>query len=57
MFAQENPKQPSSGETIIIAVVIATVTAITTGLVGWGLQELKDKFGSKPQEKEESDDT
>lgn len=56
MFSQEDPKQPSRTETVVIAVVIATVTAFTTGLVGWGIQELKDKFGSKPQQKDKSND-
>jgi hypothetical protein len=51
MFAQDEPKQPSAREQIGIAVAIAALSALTTGLIGWGVDELKKKFGSKTEEK------
>lgn len=45
----QDPKQPGRGEQIGIAVAIATLSAITTGLVGWAIHELREKYGSKPE--------
>lgn len=51
MFHHENPKGPSAREQIGIAVAIATLSALTTSLISWGVEELKKKYGSKPEEK------
>ena len=52
MFSQDDPKGPSVREQIGIAGAIATLSALTTSLVGWGVEELKKKFASKPEEKQ-----
>jgi len=44
----DGPKGPSRVEQVGIAVAIATLAAFTTSLVGWGVAELRNKFGSKP---------
>jgi len=51
MFAQDDPKQPSKGEQIALAVAIAALSTLASGLVSWGVEELKHRFGSKPEEK------
>ena len=56
MFAQDDPKQPSRGEQIGMAVAIAALSALATGLVSWGVEELKHRFGSKPEEQEDNKD-
>lgn len=48
MFAQD-PKPPSKGEQIALAVAIAGLSALTTGLITWGVEELKHRFGSKKE--------
>jgi len=45
----DGPKGPTRVEQIGIAVAIATLASLTTGLVGWGVSELRAKFGSKPK--------
>lgn len=54
MFAQDDPKQPSRGEQIGMAVAIAALSALATGLVSWGVEELRHRFGTRPKE-EKSD--
>lgn len=56
MFAQDDPKQPSKGEQIALAVAIAALSTLASGLISWGVEELKHRFGSKPDEKEEKSD-
>lgn len=51
MFAQDDPKQPSRGEQIGMAVAIAALSTLASGLISWGIEELKHRFGSKPEEK------
>jgi hypothetical protein len=54
MFAQD-PKQPSKREQIAMAVTIAALSALATGLVSWGVEELKQRFGTKPKEQDKKD--
>lgn len=54
MFAQD-PKQPSKGEQIAMAVTIAALSTLASGLVSWGIEELKHRFGSKPKEQDKKD--
>ncbi len=49
MFAQD--PNPTPRQQIGIAVAIAALSALSTGLIGWGIEELKKKYGSKPEEK------
>lgn len=52
MFAQEDPKQPGKREQIVMAVTIAALSTLASGLVHWGIEELKLCFGSKPKEQD-----
>jgi hypothetical protein len=52
MFAQDDPKPPSRREQIGMAVTIAALSALATGLVSWGVEELKHRFGSKEKDKD-----
>lgn len=57
MFAQEDPKQPSKREQIVMAVTIAALSTLASGLISWGVEELKHRFGSKPKEQDNKDAT
>lgn len=43
-------KGPSKGEQIGMAVAIAALSTLASGLVAWGVQELQHAFGSKPKD-------
>jgi len=47
---EDAPPPPSPKEQIVVAVVIAGLSALATGLITWGVDELKQRFGSKPKE-------
>lgn len=51
----QDPKNPSKGEQIAMAVAIAALSTLASGLVSWGVEELRSRFGSKA--KDEKDDT
>jgi hypothetical protein len=55
MFAQDDPKQPDKREQIVMAVTIAALSTLASGLVAWGVEELKHRFGSKPKEQDKTD--
>ena len=44
---------PTPKERIIEAVVVSVLVAAFTGLVTWGIDELKKKYGSKEEKEEE----
>lgn len=46
MLHQDNP---GPKEQITVAVAIAALSALATGLITWGVDELRQKFGSKPK--------
>lgn len=48
MLVQDN-KPPSAGQQIAVAVTIAALSALCANLIGWGVEEMKRKFGSKPE--------
>lgn len=52
MFAQEDPKQPSRREQIMLAVTVAALSTLASGLVSWGVEELKLRFGSKTKKED-----
>ncbi len=54
MLYEQDPKQPSRGEQIAIAVAIAGLSTLVSGLVNWGIQELQSKYGSKPEKDKQS---
>lgn len=56
MFAQD-PKQPTKREQVVLAVTIAALSTLASGLVSWGIEELKLRFGSKPKEQDKKDVT
>lgn len=47
----DEPKPPKMGEQIAMAVTIAALSALVSGLVSWGVDELRIKFGTKEPEK------
>lgn len=51
----QDPKNPSRGETIVIAVAIAALSTLASGLVSWGVDELRSRFGSKPKDEDKKD--
>jgi hypothetical protein len=51
----QDPKGPSRGEQIAIAVAIAGLSTLVSGLVGWGVEELRSRFGSKPKTEDKKD--
>lgn len=40
-----------------VAVAIAALTALTTKLVEWGVDELRDRYGTKPKAPEQKSPT
>lgn len=44
-------KPPKVGEQIAVAVAIAALSALVSGLVTWGVDELRHRFGTKEPEK------
>ena len=46
-----DPKAPGRGEQIGMAVAIAALSTLCAGLIGWGVAELRQKFGSKEPDK------
>lgn len=56
MFAQD-PKEPSKREQIAMAVTIAALSTLASGLVSWGVEELKLRFGTKPKEQDKKNVT
>ena len=54
---QEDPAPPKDGASkeILKAVAIAGLSAVVTGFVAWGIDELKARFGNKPDDSSEDD--
>lgn len=52
MLYEQDPKGPSRVEQIGMAVAIAGLTSLVSGLINWGIQELQLKYGTKPKEKD-----
>ncbi len=50
--ANDDPKGPSRKEQIGMAVAIAGLSCLVSGLVNWGIHELQLRFGTKPKEPE-----
>lgn len=50
MLIQDN-KPPSAREQIAVAVTIAALSALCVNLITWGVEEMKHKFGTKPEKK------
>lgn len=46
-FVLNDPKAPGKGEQIAMAVTIAALSTLCASLIGWGVAELRQKFGSK----------
>lgn len=50
-----NEGGPSRREQIGMAVAIAGLSTLVSGLVHWGIQELQVRFGTKPETPEKND--
>jgi hypothetical protein len=49
MLIQDKP--PGPREQIAVAVTIAALSALCVNLITWGVEEMKHKFGTKPEKK------
>jgi len=52
MLYEDKPKTPTKVEQVGLAVAIAGLSTLVSGLVQWGIQELQLKYGTKPKEKD-----
>lgn len=53
----DDPKPPpSEGRTLAIAVVTALCTAFVSGLAAWAVDELKQRYGTRPPQEQSKED-
>lgn len=45
-----DPPEPEAPNPILVAVLTAAATTAVTALIGWAIDELREKYGTKKEE-------